>query len=94
MSLIFEWDAAKDRANFLKHGVSFASAMSVFADPLARVMDDSLHSATERRYVILGRTRRGALLTVVFTERDGRIRIINARISTRTERTNYEKDSR
>ena len=40
MSLEFEWDAAKAKANLKKHGVAFDEALSVFADPLARIFDD------------------------------------------------------
>jgi Ribonuclease toxin, BrnT, of type II toxin-antitoxin system len=31
----FQWDDEKARANFEKHGVSFAEAATVFADPAA-----------------------------------------------------------
>lgn len=30
----FEWDPDKAVANLVKHGVSFAEAMTVFGDPL------------------------------------------------------------
>jgi len=33
--MIFEWDSGKARQNFVKHGVSFEEASSVFQDPLA-----------------------------------------------------------
>src|ERR1039458_10477471 len=54
MSLVFEWDPRKARANLLKHSVSFAEATSVFSDPLARIFEDEYHSADERREIILG----------------------------------------
>jgi uncharacterized DUF497 family protein len=31
----FEWDSVKAASNLVKHGVSFAEAATVFADPLA-----------------------------------------------------------
>jgi uncharacterized protein len=31
----FEWDIAKAASNFIKHGVSFEEARTVFGDPLA-----------------------------------------------------------
>jgi len=40
MSLRFEWDPRKAAANQAKHGVSFEEALTVFADPLARLFDD------------------------------------------------------
>jgi uncharacterized DUF497 family protein len=44
MSLKFEWDRKKAAANSSKHGVSFEEALTVFADPLARIFDDEDHS--------------------------------------------------
>jgi uncharacterized DUF497 family protein len=37
-----------------KHGVSFDEAATVFEDLLARIFDDELHSANERREIIIG----------------------------------------
>jgi uncharacterized DUF497 family protein len=54
MSLQFEWDSKKDAANLAKHEVSFEEAMTVFADPLARIFDDEEHSVDERREIIIG----------------------------------------
>jgi uncharacterized DUF497 family protein len=45
----FEWDAAKERDNVKKHAVSFQEALTVFADPLARIFDDPDHSQEEPR---------------------------------------------
>lgn len=36
----FEWDPRKAAGNVRKHGVSFNDAISVFADPLARIFVD------------------------------------------------------
>ncbi len=92
MSLEFEWDATKAEANIKKHGVGFEEALTVFADPLARIFDDPDHSAEERREIIVGHSAKRQLLIVCFTEREGRIRIISARHSTRRERQDYEQN--
>ena len=42
----------------------------------------------EDRFIITGRAN-GRLLTVTYTERDGRIRIISARKATRREQDDY-----
>jgi uncharacterized protein len=47
--LQFEWDGKKAKASEKKHGVSFEEALTVFADPLAKVVDDLEHSEKERR---------------------------------------------
>jgi uncharacterized DUF497 family protein len=46
----FEWEDAKADANLAKHGVSFAEAATVFADPYAIYLDDG--SGTHRMVVI------------------------------------------
>ena len=65
----FEWDAAKARENLQKHGVAFEEALTVFADPLARIFDDPDHSESERRELIVGHSAQQGLLVVSFTER-------------------------
>lgn len=94
MVLAFLWSAAKARANLLRHGVSFVEAIDVVRDPLARVIDDPIHSSDERRYIAFGVSRRHRLLTVIYTVRGGSIRLITARRSTTRERIAYEEESR
>ena len=90
MRVDFEWEAVKADANARKHRVGFEEALTVFADPLARIFDDPDHSAREQREIIVGHSTQQRLLLVSFTERDGRIRIINARAATKRERHDYE----
>ena len=45
MSVNFEWDSDKARANLSKHGLSFEEASTVFADPLSLTIIDALHSS-------------------------------------------------
>jgi uncharacterized protein len=87
----FEWDRLKDRANQRKHGISFNEALTVFADPLARVFDDPEHSAEEDREIIIGHSEERRLILVAFTERDDRVRIVSAREATKGERMSYEE---
>ncbi|PYU15275.1 MAG: hypothetical protein DMG37_05365 [Acidobacteria bacterium] len=91
MALQFEWDARKARANKAKHGVSFEEAVSVFADPLARIFDDPEHSESERREIIIGHSDWRNLILVSFVEAEERVRLINARKATRGERRDYEE---
>jgi uncharacterized protein len=87
----FEWDALKAAANFKKHGVTFEDGSSVFFDPLAITYSDPDHSMDERREVTLGYTMKKELVFVSHCERGERIRIIGARLATRTERRQYEE---
>jgi len=87
----FEWDPRKTVQNAEKHGVTFAEASSVFGDPLAKLVDDPDHSEDEDRSILIGESSRHRLLFVAFTEREGTIRIISARLLTRAERETYEE---
>ena len=83
----FEWDSVKAAANLVKHGVSFAEAATVFADPFAVYLDDG---SGVGRMVVIGASLRERVLYVVHVERGQRDRIISARPATRGERDVYE----
>jgi len=68
----FEWDATKARENLKKDGVALEEALTVFADPLARIFDDPDHSENEQRELIVGHSAQQRLLVVSFTERQPR----------------------
>ena len=92
MVLGFEWDPEKAVTNLERHGISFEEARTVFRDPLGRIVDDPRHSVGERRFVLLGRSDQQRLLAVMFTERREVVRVISARLATRRERRDYEKN--
>jgi uncharacterized DUF497 family protein len=73
----FAWDSAKDLKNQEKHGVSFALAQLAFLDHHRIILEDLEHSVDEGRYYCLGKVTDG-ILTVRFTYRKGKIRIIGA----------------
>ena len=54
MRVDFEWEAVKADVNASKHRVGFEEALTVFADALSRIFDDSDHSAREQREIIVG----------------------------------------
>jgi len=84
----FEWDVNKAEANLRKHGIAFEAARRVFKDCFAVETPDTDLSYGEARFLITGMID-GRLLRVVFTERNGRIRIISARKATRHEQKEY-----
>jgi uncharacterized DUF497 family protein len=86
----FEWDDTKAEANERKHGVPFAEAMTVFADPLSLTGYDPDHSVDEDRYITMGLSATGRLLIVSHADRGDLVRIISAREATRGERKDYE----
>jgi uncharacterized DUF497 family protein len=71
--------------------VSFEEALTVFADPLARIFDDPDHSTDERREIIVGHSARLRLLLVCFLESGEAVRIFSARRATRREQLDYEE---
>jgi len=87
----FEWDSVKAAANLVKHGVSFAEAATVFADPFAVYLDDG---SGVGRMVVIGASLRERVLYVVHVERGQRDRIIGARTATAPERAVYETGGR
>jgi uncharacterized protein len=82
----FEWDEAKARVNRIKHGVTFADAITAFDDPWALRAPEPQHSTpAEGRTWLIGEADVGV---VVFTIRQpgDRYRLISARRASRRER--------
>ena len=62
----------------------------MFTDPLALAGYDPDHSAEEDRYITIGTSIEGRLLAISHTDRDNRLRPINAReASPRAERPRH-----
>ena len=91
MSLKFDWRNTADKAarNFCDHGVSFDLATTVFDDPFAVERLDDREDYGEERFILIGIAAGNSLLSVVYTERKGRIRIISARRATKREQDDY-----
>ena len=89
MTLRITWDPAKAAENLKKHGVSFDEAREVFEDPLRATENDDAHSDDEDRYASLGSTVAGKVLFVCYTIEEEEVRLISARLSTRSERRCY-----
>ena len=87
-----EWDPTKARANFTKHGVRFADAVTALEDDSALTIRD-LSSEDEERWVTMGMDVSGRLLVVVYTWRGERVRLISARQATPDERQQYEEST-
>jgi uncharacterized DUF497 family protein len=84
------WDPKKAELNSVKHGVSFEMALEALEDSLVLSVRDERHDTDEVRYLSVGRTKRGRLLTVGHTDDDDELRVITARDSTPRERKAYE----
>lgn len=84
---LFDWD--DDNAGHIaRHGVEWWEAEEALADPRRFGLGRSVVSG-EIRFSYAGRTDSGRLLVVVYTHRDGRIRVVTAREANRSESGSY-----
>jgi uncharacterized DUF497 family protein len=95
MTIRFEWDPKKAKANWSRHRVSFEQARDVFKDTMALDEPDEREDYGEERWNRIGLVE-GRLLVVTYTERDDGegdeiIRIISARPAERRERSRYHE---
>ena len=75
--IMFEWDEGNRDKNYIKHGVTTSEAEEVFFDPYKRAYPK--HSLTEPGHILVGKTKAGRRLFIVYTIRNDRIRVISAR---------------
>ena len=84
----FEWDDGFGSKNWTRHRVTQTEAEQVF---LNRPLVAAAPFLPEPRQFAFGRTDAGRLLTVVFTTRGSRLRVISVRPMSRRERRGYGK---
>jgi uncharacterized protein len=86
---MIEWDEAKNRSNFIKHGLDFEDAEKVFAGPCLTFRDDRFEYG-EERLITLGLLA-GRVVVIAHAPRDDDTRIISMRKANRREQKIYEK---
>jgi len=84
----FEWDPEKAQANLRKNGVPFPIACEVFKDESKLEHPDVSGDYGEERWIVLGRVGQ-RILSVVYTQRGPRTRLISARGADRNEQRIY-----
>jgi uncharacterized DUF497 family protein len=84
----FEWDERKRRANLAKHGIDFAALDQMFRAELLEE-DDTRRDYGERRIKAIGEAN-GIIVSVVYTWRGDRRRLISARRAGTDERKEYQ----
>lgn len=87
----FDWDIGNKDKNWLKHKVTNDESEEIFYNQSLQIFKDPKHSRKEERFVAYGLTDRSRKLTVIFTIRADKIRVISARDQNRKERREYEK---
>lgn len=85
----FDWDEANAPKLLARHRVTTGEVEQAFFHVPLLLAVDLKHSASEPRYLALGRTADARLLHIVFTIRGDRIRPISARNMNRKERSRY-----
>jgi uncharacterized protein len=88
--MTFEWDEEKAAANVAKHGIRFDYAARVFLDPYRLEMPDEREAYEEVRFKTIGIVDNRALV-VIYTVRNGNIRLISARRAERYEQRQYHE---
>ena len=85
----FEWDASKSDMTYAERGIDFASAARLF-DGGYLEREDTRYLYGERRFVATGEVD-GVVVTVVWTHRGRRRRIISAWPASNRERREYRE---
>lgn len=92
-SFEFDWDHGNSSKSMQKHKISAESAEQVFLnkDMFVPLGIQVTPISNEPRFGALGTDFSGRKLSICFTIREGRIRIISTRPMSKNERKNYEK---
>ncbi len=90
---MYVWDERKRKSNLKKHGLDFRDANLVYENPDKCTYDASRDDEYRLMDVALALVK-GRLLTLVYTEQDNMVRVISFRNASRTERRQYEQDTK
>jgi uncharacterized DUF497 family protein len=88
---LFEWDDAKNRENFAKHGLDFNDAPLVFAGECITYRDERFDYG-EERFITLG-SLDIRVVVLAHTPRGDETRIISMRKGNRREQKIYQERS-
>jgi len=87
----FEWDNGNILKNEIKHNLKWQTIEEVFFNEPLIIVEDFNHSnKDECRCLALGNIDDGTLISVIFTKRKNKIRVISARPISKKERDFYE----
>ena len=87
MNLEFEWDKNKNLANIAKHGVDFNKAKELFTLPNEIIQSDKNQ---EKRFILIAKQEADIFISIIFTLRSRKIRIISAITSKKKEIKLYQ----
>lgn len=87
----FDWNKGNQDKNLIKHKVHYKECEEVFFNKPLIFFQDEKHSLNEKRLGVFGKTNKKRRLTIIFTIRNKKIRIISARNQNKQERRKYEQ---
>ena len=85
----FIWDAGNIYKAWMSHRVLPDECHEAFENRARLTATDMKHSGEEERFFLYGQTAKGPLLSIVFTIRGNKIRVISPRDMSKRERTSY-----
>ena len=85
----FDWDDGNVEKNWTTHAVRFTECEEVFYRAPLVAPAPIRRGPGEERFVARGETALGRLLSIIFTFRGDRVRVISARDMSRKERLEY-----
>lgn len=88
--ILFDWNEG-NLDHIKKHSVEYRECEEIFFNDVL-YFEDTKHSNLEKRFLAYGITNEKRLLTVVFTIRNNKVRIISARNQHEKERTVYKQN--
>ena len=87
---MYEWDEAKNRSNFVTHGLDFADAELVLSGPCVTFIDDR-YDYGETRFITLGLLANRVVVIAHSPRGDDNTRIISMRKANQREQKIYQK---
>jgi uncharacterized protein len=88
----FEWDEGNEQKNWITHHVRAEEAEEPFFAEERLILEDIHHSTKhEARFILIGKSKQGRLLFIVYTIRKEKTRIISCRDADKKEVLLYEK---
>ena len=86
---MYDWDEANEE-HIALHGLEPEEVEEAMEDS-RRVSFSAYNAPSERRFSIVGATYGGRILRVIYTVRDGKIRVVTAWDAKRSERKRYKR---
>ena len=86
---MFEWDDY-NLGHVARHNVEDFECEEAFYDP-QRVEGEAYNTLRDKNYAFIGATETGRILWVMYTYRDGRIRVGTARDANKREKRRYRR---